>query len=175
MNKANWRAKVNMREANALGSGTESALAEPTIRYIVASQPVYDRLREILTQVAGFSLLIMTRGSRAVALDDRLAPAFEAFRTIAEQCRALRVPGAAAHHHLHVAEAASAVERSIGFLKECSKSPGDDAAREALTRCLRIAADHMRVATRLLPGFEMVDLKQSCCGDRHAPGRLICN
>jgi hypothetical protein len=164
-----------MREGSAFGFETGPVAADPTIRYIVNSQPLHDRLRQILTQVAGFSLLVMTRGSRAPALDGPLAIAADALGSTVEQFRALRVPAAADHHHLHLIEAVGAVERSIDLLTACLRSQEDDDARKALTHCLAVAAGHMRAAARLLPGFEMVDLRQSCCGGRRAPGPLICS
>jgi hypothetical protein len=158
-----------------LGFEAAAALADPTIRYIVNSQPLHDRLRQVLTQVAGFSLLVMTRGPRVPALEGPLALAAEVFRSTIEQIRALRVPAGANHHHRHMIEAAAAVERSIGLLAGCLRSQSDGDARAALTRCLHDAAEHMRAATRSLPGFEMVDLRQSCCGGQGAPGPLICS
>jgi len=150
------------------------ALADPTMLYIVNSRPLHDRLQQILTQVAGFSLLVMTRGPGAPRLDGPLALAGDAFRSTREELGALHVPARAKHHYRHVIDAAGAVERSMGLLTDCLRPQADETTRAVLVRCLRLATDHLRAATRLLPGFEMVDLRQACCAAHPTSGRIVC-
>jgi hypothetical protein len=138
-------------------------VADPTLPYIVDSRLLHDRLRQVLAQIAGFSLLIMSKGDRLPMLDAPLALAREALTSVAEQLRALHVPPAARHHYHHTIEAARAVEQATGLVLHCMRSRRDETQRAALTRCLRSATDHLRMASRLLPGFEMVDLRQACC------------
>jgi hypothetical protein len=164
-----------MREGTSIEFAAHSPLVDPTVRYIVHSQPLHDRLGRVLTQVAGFALLVMTRGSRVPMLDGPLALAADAFRSTTEEFQALRAPEGTGHHHLHLAEASSAIGRSIELLTLCLRSQADDTARAALSRSLSAAAGHMRAAARLLPGFEMVDLTQSCCGGVCASRPIICS
>lgn len=75
---------------------------------------------------------------------------------------ALRVPGQAAHHHHHLAQATRTIERAC-VLVASPKVWTDEAARRELAAAVRTAADHLRFASRAMPGFEMVDLNQACC------------
>jgi hypothetical protein len=148
-------------------------VADPTLQYIVDSRLLHDRLRQVLAQIAGFSLLVMSNGDRVPMLDAPLAMAREALTSVAEQLRALHVPAAARHHYHHTTEAAHAVEQAIGLVAHCMRSRIDEAPRAALTRRLRSATDHLRTASRLLPGFEMVDLRQACCAYHANAGSAI--
>lgn len=138
-------------------------LPDAVMAYMSAAEPVQRQLQQVLTQAAGYALMIMTRGRRAVLLD---APVTEARHSLACAAAALddlRVPDPARHHHHHLAAAAATVGRSLDALVGCLRPGADDPARAALTRDLRIATDHLRATARLLPGFEMVDLSQACC------------
>ncbi len=140
-----------------------SELTHRTLAYVVESRPLHDRLNLILTQAAGYSLLAMTAGREPPMLDAPVALARAELRLARDGLAALRVPGAAAHHFHHVAAAAGAIERSLALLTACPRTRDDELGRAALARCLRVATEHLRAATRLLPGFEMVDARQACC------------
>lgn len=150
------------------------APADRTLQYIIDSRPLHERLQQVLTQVAGFSLLVMTRGERVPMLDGPAVLAREALRSAQAELRSLRVPAAAMHHAQHIQAAAGAVERALDLLIACLRPAADEPTRAALTRCLRLATDHLRAATRLLPGFEMVDFSQACCAAHAGAGRLAC-
>jgi hypothetical protein len=160
-------------EAWSVDSAKGCEVADPTLQYVVDSRSSHERLRQILAQVAGFSLLVMTNGGRVLMLDVPLAMAGDALTTAGDRLRALQVPRQARHHYHHTIAAAHAVDQAIGLLAQCMRARSDDAARAALTRCLRSATDHLRAASRLLPGFEMVDLRQACCAYHAEIGRAI--
>src|SRR5579872_4810537 len=136
---------------------------EPMLHYIVGSKPPVTRLQQILTQTAGFALLVMAHGGRVPMLDVPLALAEKELSSTADELRALRVPAPARTHHDHAMEAVAAIEQAIKLVAVCMRCSRDDPARAALTRRLRAATEHLRAASRLLPGFDMVDLRQACC------------
>lgn len=140
-----------------------SDAASSALQYILNAKPLHERLQRILTQIAGFSLLLMMGGARPPTLDVPVALAADELRLSREQLRALRVPPAASHHYYHIMQAVTAVDRGIDLVWLCLRPHQNDADRAALTRWLRIASEHLRAAGRLLPGFEMVDLRQACC------------
>jgi hypothetical protein len=130
--------------------------------YIQAVQPVHERLQRILTQAAGHSLLVMGRDKSPALLD---APVVAARDALAAACAGLgevRVPPAARQHHRHTAAASAAIGHALDRLSACLSPAADDRARHELTRMLRAASDHLKAATRLLPGFGLVDLSQAC-------------
>jgi hypothetical protein len=133
------------------------------LRYVVACQPVHERLRDLVTQLGGLSLMVMLRREGAFDRDTPLRRAREALSELREALRGLPVPHRAAHHHHHMFEACHAIGRAGDLLAGDPLTRDAEAARLALSRELRSAADHLRHASRALPGFEMVDLTQSCC------------
>lgn len=154
--------------------GRTGTLADGTLRYIVATRPLHDRLRQVATQAAGFSLLVMTRGTRVPMLDAPLALAAGALRAARDELRALPVPPEARHHHRHLAAATDALAQSLELLAACLRPAAGEATCSALVRGLRLATEHLRSAARLLPGFEMTDLAQSCCAAHAAPRPMAC-
>ena len=154
--------------------GQHRTLADRTLHYIVATRPLHERLLQMLTQVAGFSLLVVVPGRSVPMLDAPIALARAALRPAREELDALPVPHQARHHHHHLIAAADALVRSVDLLTDCLRADADDAARAALVRCLRAATDQLRAAARLLPGFEMADLNQACCAAHAGPRALSC-
>ena len=145
-----------------------------TLTYIEAVQPLHERLQQILTQAAGYALLVMTRGRRLVFLDVPVIGARAALDEAQAQLATVPAPGPARFHFEHMAAATSAIARSLECLVTCLRPGADDHARAALTRALRSATDHLRACTRSLPGFAMADLTQACCAVHAARPRLIC-
>jgi hypothetical protein len=135
---------------------------DPTLHYIVNGKPILIRLQRILTQTAGFALLVMTRGGRVPMLDVPLALAGQELASTSEELHALPVPAPARHHFYHAIQAVASIGQAIDLLAVCMRCARDDPARAALTRRLRVATDHLRAASTL-PGFAMVDLQQACC------------
>jgi CubicO group peptidase (beta-lactamase class C family) len=138
------------------------AVNDATLHYIVGGKPVLVRLQQILTQTAGFALLVMSSGARLPMLDVPLAVAARELSSAAEELRALPVPEPARHHHYHAIEAVAAMRQAIDLVTACMRCGRDDPARAALTRRLQAATDHLRAASRL-PDFGMVDLRHACC------------
>jgi hypothetical protein len=137
-------------------------VGDPTLNYIVCGKPLLARLQQILTQTAGFALLVMTRGGRVPMLDVPLALASRELASASEELHALPVPAPARHHFYHAIQAVASIAQAIDLLTVCMRCARDDPARAALTRRLRMATEHLRAASRLL-GFAMVDLQQACC------------
>jgi hypothetical protein len=135
---------------------------DPTLHYIVCGRPLLSRLQQILTQTAGFALLVMSGGGRVSMLDVPLALAAQELASTSEELHALPVPVPARYHYYHAMQAVASIGQAIDLLAVCMRCPRDDPARGALTRRLRVATEHLRAASRL-PDFGMVDLQQACC------------
>jgi hypothetical protein len=163
---------------NALGRShrmqPDPPFADPTLAYMAACGEVQIRLRDVLTQLAGFALLLATRRSRPSLQPPPIDVAEARAAEAAEMLHGLRPPGEAAHHFHHLAAAADAVGRAVRGALACSTARSDENDRDELLRALRAAAAHLHVTARLLPGFELVDLRQACCAAHAAPAALSC-
>lgn len=148
--------------------------ADPVVRYIADSGEVQDRFRQILTQLAGFALLVATRRAERSVWSGPLDIAENRTADAIERLRALRPPGAARHHFHHLASAGEAIDRSLAAAHACLTARAGEADRDDLMRTLRTATEHLRATTRLLPGFEIVDLSQACCAVHAEAPALSC-
>lgn len=134
-----------------------------SLPYVVACQPLHARLRDVVTQLGGLSLMTMLRREGAFDRETPLRLVRAALTETGEALGGLRVPPRAAHHHHHMSEACRAAACAADLIADLRLGRDAEAARRDLSRELRAATDHLRHASRALPGFEMVDLTQSCC------------
>jgi hypothetical protein len=160
---------------SASGVGTADPLASGVTRYISSVQPVHEAMNTILRQVAGLSLLIMSRRAAALAMDAPLVLAREAYRSASDALAVAFVPSQAWHHHHHMLGASLALRRVFDLVDVCLCLAADDADRADLVAALQHALHHLRAASRSLPGFEMVDLRQACCADASHAATHICS
>jgi hypothetical protein len=148
--------------------------ADPVVRYMADCGEVQERFRQILTQLAGFALLITTRRVERSVWSGPLDIAEDRAMEAGQLLRALRPPGEARHHFHHLAATGEAIERALAAAHACLTMRAGEADRDDLMRALRTATEHLRASTRLLPGFELVDLRQACCAVHAAPPTLSC-
>jgi hypothetical protein len=161
---------VPEREEN-LASEEDDVIDEATLDYVAAARPVQDLLRQLLTQVAGYSLVLMTREKPASRPEGSILMVRSSAEQACDQVRALRVPSAAAHHHYHLNHAGEAIRRAVAAAERCASGSAGDGEREALTRALKAASEHLRATARRLPGFDLVDFGQACCAAHGMAGR----
>jgi hypothetical protein len=144
-------------------ASTHPPFAEPILRYMADCRHVQSELTQVLTQMAGFALLLTTRRTSLSLWSGPLQLAGDRMKEAMQALRLLHAPSEAAHHYHHLTEAAEAIEAGVGVARRCLTRGADDTDRDMLTRLLRSATDHLRVTASLLPGFELVDLGQACC------------
>ena len=138
-------------------------LAGALLRYVLACQPLHDRLRDAATQLGGVALMVMSRRDKTFDLEQPRRIAAGMIEEIGDALGALPVPDGAAHHFHHMTAAAEALRRVAELLAPAVLARLDDAGRIAISGRLRATTDHLRYASAALPGFEMADLAQSCC------------
>jgi hypothetical protein len=143
--------------------------ADAVLGYVSACKPVQEELQQILTQAAGFALLIMLRRGQAALCAGPLELARTHMREIAEQSRAILRPSGAAHHRHHLDCAVEMLTHTLETAARCLKPTAGEIERDLLSAQLRSATDHLRATALILPGFDWVDLAQSCCAT-HTPG-----
>lgn len=134
-----------------------------TLGYREDCGQLQEQLHQLLTQLSGFALLILTRRVGLSLCAGPLDLAKQRMALARERFRSLRPAAHAAHHHYHLGEATAAIEQCVDIAYACLASGSDQHDRDRLTRLLRTGLDHLRKTERLQPGFAMVDLSQSCC------------
>jgi hypothetical protein len=130
---------------------------EPLLRYVLDARPVHEQLQRALMLLSGFALMRLTSQPRSTIDDGPVQTARELLTGVHDRLSSLRVPEAAAHHHHHLRGAGSALRLALAITSSAIDS-GDQ-----LYRALAQTVMHLRATNRILPGFETVDLAQSCC------------
>jgi hypothetical protein len=138
-------------------------LADATLRYVVACEPVFERLRGTAMQLGGLALIIMLRREGAFDAETPRRMAADTLAAAQAVLATLAVPAAAAHHFHHVDAAAAALEDVVGVMARRPLDRDGEAARREISARLRTATEHLRHAESAMPGFETVDLRHSCC------------
>jgi hypothetical protein len=143
--------------------------------YVSQAQPAFENLRQAVNLLAG--LMLISRAVRRhgfVAADLRTraeALLDEARRQIAR----LRPGPRSRHHCLHLRNAIARIEDALA--ESCESSIGLEARDRALP-ALKAAWGELIHASNALPGFDRVDLSQSCCAQhfaaRKSPTILSC-
>lgn len=152
-----------------MNASAERYFAARTLKYVGECRTIQEQMHQILTQMSGLALLLLTRRTGISLCAGPLQLADERMKAMREQFRAIRAPGDAAHHYHHLGEAAEALERSVAIAYRCLRAGADARERDDLTYVLRAALEHLKATSRLLPGFEMVDLSQACCAAHAKP------
>lgn len=137
--------------------------ASRALAYVVACQPLHERLRDAAIQLGGLSLAAMLPRAAEVDAETPLRMASETLAETREAILGIRVPAAARHHHHHMSAAAEALGRVAGLMADDGLARGGAEARREASAALREATDHLRHAANAMPGFETVDLRHSCC------------
>jgi hypothetical protein len=138
-----------------------SAVSDRTVAYVIATQPVFDDLRQVVAQLAGLLVLAAT-GSKDSAPDHPMLSASKlVLAKAADGVKRIAVPAAdrVRLHHRELVEATAALEDAM---TSASAWPIDV---DAVMRPLRVAYAHLQHAASVLPGFRIVSFEQACCGN----------
>jgi hypothetical protein len=124
-----------------------------TMNYIEAARPVFD--------LSGLLLLAAT-GARSAQGHPMFALLLDARDNLREALPGVRPSATGMHHHQHLERAANAVFVAM-TLAEQGLHRCDALSLDRMTEALRRANQELHWATAALPGFAVVDLRQSCC------------
>lgn len=132
-------------------------------RYASAARAAQQLIGATLTQIAGFALLAMTTSRPLSLAEGALLGAQQASSQAVEAVRALEAPESASHHLHHLRQAAATLRQACASALRCLGPEATEGERDALVSALRATSHHLRATARLLPGFELVDLRRACC------------
>lgn len=145
-------------------------LDEATVAYMLPAQRHFEGLKQAAGQLGGL-LVLAAAGSKSITQEHAMLEAARlAHAEAAEGIAGLTPPARAGHHHHHLAAAATAIGSALA---EASRSLHAFAVGrrdvEAALRPLKLGHRHLGLASKALPGFEMVSFGQACCAG-HAAG-----
>ena len=143
-----------------------SALDDRTVAYVVASQPVFEDLRQVAAQLAGLLVLSAT-GAKTAAPDHPMlttaAQLFDQASDAVERASA-SVTERARRHHDDLRKAATALQAALTATRLELGKPPAAADLDLPLAPLRRAYACLQDAAAALPGFQMVSFEQGCCG-----------
>ena len=133
---------------------------ERDITYIETAKPVFEDMRQIVSQLAGLLLLSEAVSGHGFVVRDLLARSHELLADASAAVDALKPSARGQHHHLHMRKAIEELVTSLTMAEETAKglNLGDRGFR-----AVTVAWQELIHASNALPGFERVDLSQSCC------------
>jgi len=139
---------------------------DQTLAYVVASQPVFEDLRQVAAQLAGMLVLSATGAKSAAPDHPMLVIASRLFTEASERVEHVRpsVTARAQTHHAALTRATSFLRDSLAAARVELGRPPASADLDAPLVPLRHAYDALQHAAASLPGFQMVAFDQGCCG-----------
>jgi len=140
-------------------------LDDRTVAYVVASQPVFEDLRQVAAQLAGMLVLFATGAKTAAPDHPMLTTASQLFEQAAGGVDRLRASATerARPHHDALTRAASALRDAMAATRLELGKPGRAADLDVPMAPLREAYTFLQRAASELPGFQMVAFDQGCC------------
>jgi hypothetical protein len=152
-----------------------SALDDKTVAYVVASQPIFEDLRQVAAQLAGMLVLFAT-GSKTAAPDHpMLTTASQLFAQASDAIARVRpsVTERARPHHDDLGYAAAALRDALSATRRELGKPGLTADLDVPLAPLRDAYARLQHAASALPGFQIIAFEQGCCGPVSPPSSPI--
>jgi len=141
-------------------------LDDRTVGYAIASQPIFEDLRQVAAQLAGMLVLFATGAKTAAPDHPMLTTASQLFEQAADAVQRVRpsVTGRARRHHDDLKQAAAALRDALAATRLELAKPSLAADLDAPLSPLRDAYARLQHAASALPGFQMVAFEQGCCG-----------
>lgn len=145
------------------GATLPDGLDDRTLAYIEDARLAFDQIRKINGQLAGLLVLAAT-GGRSAQDHPMFALILSGHDEMRDHLGKLRPTMAAEHHHRHLCRAARALSLAVTAARKVLHRR-DETSLDAITEPLRRANQELHWATAALPGFAVVDLRQSCCAN----------
>jgi len=121
--------------------------------YVAAVHPCFEDLKQVAAQLAGFLVLHAAGSESAKPHHPLLESAHRVFQCAEGGIKAAPVLRGAREHHAHLLNAAALLEEVLSSLLR----RGDPLV------LLQQAWAELRAASRMLPGFSILDFERGCC------------
>jgi hypothetical protein len=123
---------------------------DQTVAYALAVQPCFEDLKQVAAQLAGLLVLEAAGSNNATPDHPMRKSAEQVYKKALDGIRSTRVTAGARVHHHHLLTAAARLNDALHTI-------GD-----ALP-LLESAYAELRLASRALPGFQMISFERGCC------------
>jgi hypothetical protein len=150
-----------------MSSEPSASLDDRTVRYILESQPLFEDLRQVASQVAGLLVLAATGSREASPEHPMLKAAERLFANTADGIAHVRPSERARLHHDSLREAVRAIGDALRVTRPLLAAT-NVANFDAVLVPLRDGYSHLQGASAALPGFRLVAFEQGCCAGGHA-------
>jgi hypothetical protein len=138
----------------------EQSSTDTTLDYVARARRPFDELRDLVCQLAGLAVLINTGTRIASELEYPIdAVMRDRFQRLRDEILALSSKGAGLHHRQHMLCAA---EHMGNFLEAVRRTDVAKGGRQVPLATLKRAWTELLAASSVLPGFTVLDLRQSC-------------
>jgi hypothetical protein len=144
--------------------GSREKIDDETVAYILKAQKYFEDLRQVAAQLAGLLALAAAGGKSATPDHPMLEAARQLYESASAGIRALRATARATAHRDFLSRAAAALECALSSAQTHLWRAGRGAEIEPILLPLQAAYAQLQLATRALPGFEIISFEQACCG-----------
>jgi len=152
--------RKNLRFADTQEGGREALLGLRDRTYIEESKPVFEDMRQIVNQLSGLLLVSHAVHRHGFVVGDLLFRSQSLFADVREAFDSVTSGPRSGHHHLHLRNAIEALTVALTAAQESAS--GLHLGDRGLN-ALKVAWRELIHASDALPGFDRVDLSQSCC------------
>jgi hypothetical protein len=129
---------------------------EQTVAYILATRKHFEDLRQVAAQLAGLLVLAAAGGKSATPDHPMLEAAEQLYRSAADGVRSARATERARTHHQHLLRAAEALGSAVSLARIGIRV-------DPILKPLQAAYAQLQLASKQLPGFEILSFKHGCC------------
>ena len=150
-----------------------ATLDDRTVAYVVASQPIFEDLRQVAAQLAGLLVLSATGAKTAAPDHPMLTTAAQLFGQAADAVERAHasVTDRGRPHHDALRKATAALRDALTAARRELARPPAAADLDLPLVPLRHAYACLQDAAGALPGFQMVSFEQGCCATGASPSR----
>jgi hypothetical protein len=123
---------------------------DQTVAYVLSAQACFEDLKQVAAQLAGLLVLEAAGSNNATPDHPMRTSAQRVYKHAEDTLRSTRVTARARVHHEHLLTAAAS-------LNDALHTSGDPLP------LLESAYAALRLASRALPGFQMISFERGCC------------
>jgi hypothetical protein len=149
---------------NAVSDILTAKVDDGSLRYLLAVHPAFESFRAAASQLAGL-LVLVAAGAKGGAPDAALLKASSlSYAEALDTLRGLLATERVRHLHHHLREAAAGVGAALAAAERQVEAAPRAFEVAAVLAPLSAAYQHLQFASRLAPGFRLVETRDSCCG-----------
>lgn len=133
------------------------------VRYILAVQPLYDRIRRSIGHIGGILVFVQASNQRDFLDRSALAVTIEQWNEVNAHLKSIHVPGKLAQHFADLERSHQIVGEILHDLNAACIYSSWKKHFDLGVQKIKLAYSHLQKASRADIGMSMVDHNHSCC------------